>query len=238
MNNLNDIKNKIEKENVKFFCVGISSDVLTNGIDLFNLNNFIDFIKSVKINVVFGCELFEAAEDYLITNEIIEFELGKYKAEEIHNIIINDIEIYNKKIEEIDFNIPFMFVIVCLYEGKYFFVKIKVDRGIDESFLKDPKEKLFEIILTKEENIQNQKQKVEKIINQLKKELKEIIISDENFLKCTNRRLRMNYIKDLLRNKLDEHFEPIKKIWVADTIKGIYQEPIDFVEILWREISK
>ena len=51
MKNINDIKNRIEKENVKFYDVGLSTDVLINGIDLFSIDNFIDFVQSQKINV-------------------------------------------------------------------------------------------------------------------------------------------------------------------------------------------
>lgn len=47
----------------------------------------------------------------------------------------------------------------------------------------------------------------------------------------------MNYIKDLLTNRLDEHFEPLRKLWIAETVRGIYQDPIDFVELIWREIN-
>ncbi len=46
MKNINDIKNRIEKENVKFYDVGLSKDVLINGIDLFSIDNFIDFVQA------------------------------------------------------------------------------------------------------------------------------------------------------------------------------------------------
>ena len=51
MKNINDIKNRIEKENVKFYDVELPTDVLINEIDLFSIDNFIDFVQSQKINV-------------------------------------------------------------------------------------------------------------------------------------------------------------------------------------------
>ena len=66
MKKLKDIQKKIEKEKVKFYNVGLSTEALINGNDLFNIDNFIDFVHSQKINAVFGCELYEDAEDYLI----------------------------------------------------------------------------------------------------------------------------------------------------------------------------
>ena len=51
MKNINNIKNRIEKENVKFYDVGLPKDVLINEIDLFSIDNFIDFVQSQKINV-------------------------------------------------------------------------------------------------------------------------------------------------------------------------------------------
>ena len=187
--------------------------------------------------MVFGSELLEDAEDYLITNEIIERKLGRYNAEEMYNIIINDIEDYNKKMREIDFSISFLYIFACLYNGKYIFVKMKVDRGIDDNFLIEHEDGLKEIVLNNEKNIQMKKQETHEIVNQLKKELREIIVNDEKFIKCTNKKLRMNYIKDLLTNRLDEHFEPLRKLWIAETVRGIYQDPIDFVELIWREIN-
>ena len=236
MKGLEDIQERIKKENIKFYSVGLSTEVLINGNDLFNIDSFIDFVHSQKINAVFGCELFEDAEDYLITDEIIESQLGRYTSEEILNIIIGDIDKYNEKVCEVNFNIPFIYIVACLYEGQYFYIKIRVDRGIDDTFLIEPEKKLQEIVVNNEKSIQNIKKERREITEQLKKELKEIIINDENFLKCTNRNLRINYIKDLLSNGLDEHFEPLRKLWLADTIRGIYQEPIEFVELLWREV--
>ena len=51
MKNINDIKNRIEKVNVKFYDVELPTDVLINEIDLFSIDNFIDFVQSQKINV-------------------------------------------------------------------------------------------------------------------------------------------------------------------------------------------
>lgn len=238
MKNLKDVQERIKKENINFYSVGLSTEVLINWNDLFNIDSFIDFVHSQKINAVFGCELFEDAEDYLITDEIIESQLGRYTSEEIFNIIISDIDKYNEKVSEVNFDIPFLYIVACLYEGQYFYIKVRVDRGIDDTFLIEPEKKLQEIVVNNEKNIQNIRQEKREITEQLKKELKEIIVNDEKFLKCTNRTLRRNYIKELLSNGLDEHFEPLRKLWLADTIKGIYQEPIDFMEILWREISK
>lgn len=237
MKKLEDVQKMIKKENIKFYSVGLSSEVLINGNDLFNIENFIDFVHSQKINVVFGCELFDNAEDYLITEEIIEGQLGRYTSEEIFNIIIGDIDKYNEKVCEVNFNIPFLYIVACLYEGQYFYVKMRVDRGIDDTFLVEPEKKLQEIVVNNDKNIKNIRQERREIIEQLKKELREIIVNDEKFLKCTNRNLRINYIKNLLSNELDEHFEPLRKLWVADTIRGIYQEPIELVELLWRKVK-
>lgn len=238
MKNLKEVQEIIKKENINFYNVGLSSEVLINGNDMFNIENFIDFVHSQKINAVFGCELFEYAEDYLITDEIIESQLGRYTSEEILNIIIDDIDKYNKKVCEVNFDVPFLYVVACLYEGHYFYIKVGIDRGIDETFLIEPEKKIQEIIKKNEKNIENMRQEKREIIEQLKNELKGIIVNDEKFSKCSNRTLRTNYIKELLYDGLNEHFEPLKKLWISDTIKGLYQDPIDFIEILWREINK
>lgn len=238
MKNLKDIQKRIEKEKVKLYKVGLAPDVLTNGNNLFNIDNFIEFVHSQKINVVFGCELFDDASDYLITEEVIAEELGRYAAEEMKDIIKKDIEKYNENIYKIDFKIPCSYILACLYEGKYFFTSLKINRNVDEAFLADPDEKLQEIVVNNKKNISKRRVERKNAINELKKELKDKIISDEKFLLCTNKQLRFSYIRDLLSNGLDNHFEPLRKFWLADTIRGICQEPVDFIELIWKELNR
>lgn len=238
MKNLKDILKRIEKEKIKLYKVGLAPDVLTNGNNLFNIDSFMEFVRFQKINVVFGCELFDDASDYLITEEVIEEELGRYAAEEMKDIIKKDIERYNENIHRIDFKIPCSYILACLYEGKYFFTSLKIDRKIDETFLANPDEKLQEIVVNNETNIRSKREERKNTLNELKKELKDKIMSDEKFLLCTNKQLRFSYIRDLLSNGLDNHFEPLRKFWLADTIRGICQEPVDFIELIWKELNR
>lgn len=237
MNRIEDIKTKMEKEKVKFYNTRLSPEVLINGNDLLNLDNLIDFIHAQRINVVFGCEIFDDADDYLITEEVIEEELGKYSAEELKSIIANDIKEYNERVYEIDFDIPSLYIVACLYQGQYFYTKNRINRGGDEKFLIDPNEKLQEIVVDNERKIQEKREERRNTLEELKRELKEIIIKDDKFLKCTNARLRVNYIRELLANELDEHFEPLRKFWMSETSRGIYQEAIDLIELIWRELK-
>ena len=238
MKNLKDIQKKIEKEKFKFYKVGLAPDVLANGNNLFNIDNFLEFVRLQKIDVVFGCELFDDATDYLITENVLEEELGRYVAEEIKDIIKNDIEKYNENIYKIDFTIPFSYIIACLYEGKYCFTNIRIDRNVDESFLVTPEEKIQEIVANNENNICKKRVERKSIVEELKRELKEIIVNDEKFLLCTNKQLRFRYIRELLSNRLDKHFEPLRKNWLAETTRGIYQEPVDFIELIWKELNR
>lgn len=237
MKDIKDIKKRIEKENIKMYKVGLTPEVLTNGNNLFDIDSFIEFVHLQNINAVFGCELFDDANDYLITEEVLEKELGRYVAEEMKDIIKKDIEKYNEKIYKIDFNIPCSFIIACLYEGKYFFTNMRINRKVDENFLLEPEEKLKEIVLKNENNIIKKREEKNSIIDDLKNELKEIIINDEKFLLCTNRQLRFSYIRELLSKRLDKHFEPLRKFWLSETARGICQEPINFVELIWKEIN-
>lgn len=158
MNSLKEVQKRMEKERIKFCNLRLSPETWVNGNEFFDMENFIEFVHSQKINIVFGCEIFDDADDYLITEEVVEEELGKYSAEEMRNIIENDIREYNEKVWEIDFNIPSLYIVACLYEGQYFFIKKSVDRGIDESFIMEPNEKLQEIVLNNERNIKIQRQ--------------------------------------------------------------------------------
>ena len=74
MKNINNIKNRIEKENVKFYDVGLPKDVLINGIDLFSIDNFIDYLDQLvnlnnpKITILVG----NKSENYDHLSENIE----------------------------------------------------------------------------------------------------------------------------------------------------------------------
>ena len=235
---LKDIQKRVEKEKIKFYKVGLTPDVITTGNDFFNMDNFIEFLHSQKVSAVFGCECFDNVNDYLITEDIIEETLGKYFAEEMQDVIFDDIKKYNEEISEIDFSIPFAFIVACLYEGQYFFVRIKNDRNFDENSLIDPEEKLQEIVVNNQNNIYKKREAGKEITQRLKRELKEKIANDEEFLLCTNKQLRFNYIRNLVTNKLDEHFAPLKRLWISDAPRGIYQDPVDLVELIWREINQ
>ncbi len=237
MEKVEDLYAKIEKQKIKLFRIGFSADALKTANDLLTIDNFFDFVHFQNIQTIFGTEIYDDAEDYFITENVIVEAMGRYATKKFAHIVENEIKQYNEAVSKINFTIPYSYIISCLYEGKCFYVNVKINRNVDESFLTNPDEKMQEIIAKNENTIAEERNETKKVVEKLKKELKEIIVHDNKFLLCTNRQMRFNYIKELLTNGLNEKFEPLKELWLADTLRGIYQEPIDFVELIWRELK-
>lgn len=235
--NINEIKRKIEEKKINFFQVKLSIDVIEKGIQFPTIEEFLKFASNQKINTIFGCEYYDDINEYLITEEIIEKTIGLYHATQIQDIIIDDIENHNRNILKHNFNTPIAIIICCLYEGVYCFVYLEYSKN-NKILIKDCFEKLDEIMENHKYEIQNKQEKKKEMLEQLKNELREKIKKDKKFTLCTNKLLRENYIKDLLLNKLNQHFEPLKKHWTGDTPRGIYRGAIDFIEIIWKEIQQ
>lgn len=235
MIHLKDIKQEIENNQINFYKVNLPVNIITDGIQFLNIDDFINFLLNQNVTAVFGCEHYDNIDDCLITESVIEKTIGSYLAEKLQDIIINDINKYNKDVLKYDLNEPSLILICCIYEGKYCFLCIENN---NQESLPDPSEKLQEIINKNRITIQKNEEQQEKILDKLKIELKKMIKNDEKFLLCTNKRLRELYIKDLLKNELDNHFEPIKRHWTSDAPRGIYQGAVDFVELIWKEIQK
>lgn len=87
-------------------------------------------------------------------------------------------------------------------------------------------------------NIEKQENENKKIIENLKKEVREKILKDEKFLLCTTKQLRKNYTRTLFKEKLGNHYKLLKDIWTTDAPFGIYTDAIDFVEMIWKEIKQ
>lgn len=229
----NKIKKLLVNNSVKVYQVEFSEEQIEDGVRFESIEGFLDFVKSQNINVVFYNEYFDDNGNYLITEELIEETLGKYNTNELIEIISKDVNKYNKKISKITFNEPSMMIVGFFMYSQFFYVWIKNDTS--QTNIDNPAKILEEILSHNQKSILKKKEEKQQLIEKLKYELSVIIKNDKRFLLCTNKRLRVNYIKDLLSKGLNDDFTALKEYWLADTPQGIYQEAIDFIEFLWKE---
>ncbi len=234
---LKDIIEKCKEKNVKFFEVGIPSETLTCGVRFYEIDKFFDFLNINKINTAFGIEIYESEEDYIITEEIIEEILGRYVSEETIDCIEKDIDEYNNKISEFDFDAPSTVIVACLFEGHFFFIDLHNKLILDEDELEEPSYVLEQIVIRNEEKIREEKEKRDELIEKLKEDLKEYILKDKEFFLCTNQHLRYSYTQNLFSKKLGKKYDVLKKYWMSSP-GVVCSGAVDYVEMLWRQYGK
>lgn len=233
MYNFENLRDKIEKENISVCKIYTLGDVMNNGFGIATLESFVDLIKEEKINRVFIYEHYDRIDNYLITEGIVE-EKSRYLNIEFLQEILPQIELYNKEVENRDFDIPSFCVVVCFYQGKTFYVNLD-NLALHE--LAEPEEVFKEICNQNEEKLKEINTKKKKEIEKLKEELREKVFSDNKFLLCTNKDLRMNYARKLFNEVLDEHFLPLKKYWTRNELGMLHHEAYCFFDMLWNEIK-
>jgi len=233
---VNMIRNILKNNRIDIYQVEFSKRYIEDGVRFESLDLFIDMLQKQNIDVVFYDIYFDDINDYLITQELVEKELGVYEANNLFEILGNDFDKHNNKILKIDFSDPSAIVVGAFVNSNFFYVFIENEQ-LAKSVV-DPIDKLDEILVDNEEKIIKIKEEKCKLIENLKQELSTIVKNDERFLICTNQHLRSEYIKNLLQNQLNHKFGPLKELWLADTTSGIYRGAIDFIELLWKEIKK
>ena len=234
MISLNEIREKFEKKKIEFYEVQLSVDTVKSGIKFQNIESFSEFVYKQKIDVIFGCQYYDDAYDYIITKDMVEKNIIRYLEFDITDIITKDIEQHNQDILKIDFDSPSAIIVAGFFKGQFCYVYIE-NETFDEDILVEPNKKLQEIVDKNANHIENRKKENQVIVEKLKSELKEKIVDDDKFWLCTNKHLRYVYIKDMVKNKLGDNFEPLKECWESDAPVGVYTDATDFVEMIWKE---
>ena len=221
MINEHDLRAEITKADLNYFKTEISfEDDIPNMIHLEEneIPELIRFAKANKISSLMYCYRYYDKEAYIIHEDA----LLKYDAR-IISAIEADIQQHNRQIDKLDFNKPLLLYVYSLYEG--FAVSIiQEDFWLDEIDIPNNDERLDELTGKCKgliEEIRNEKNKEK---DDQKNKLRELIVSDPEFYKCTNQRLRRSFILKLLDDK-DEFASAF----------DYYNEPIEFVELLWKE---
>ena len=230
--NLSAIFNK-EKITV-FRAVDIGA-ALQKGFLMSGISDFLRLIESANIQRVFIYEHYENVEDYYITEDILVKE-ARYENEKFLDYILPQIDEYNGKISKLDFSYPSWLAAICFCDNNIFFIICNNERTLNGKNLIEPEE-MFSIIRTSnEEHKQKIKEENKNKVAVLREELRQLILIDKNFKLCTNQELRRDYAHKL-HERLDEHFEPLKKIMYVDNFSILSREGRDFIELLWREIK-
>jgi len=232
-----EIKNRCTSNDIVCFSVDITSEIVNKSIKFENIDEFFDFIKINNINQVFLAESYDEAIDYLITEDIIIEVIGTYGIDYVLNCLNSEIKKYNDSIAQLNFDIPKLILILCVYDGQIFMVCLENEFSFDGKELKNPSDVLQEIYELNVEPINASYDKLRYNVEEQKLKLEQYILNDEDFYYQANAHLRHNYTESLFDNVLTAEYRELKNHWSTPT--GIpTKEFHDFVNLLWNKYGK
>ena len=237
MIDLKEIKNVIINNQLIIFEGETPDDILSKGFKFNTLNELMNFCKIQNINTCFIETQYTKTKDYKITKELTE-EYVDVDSLSLKHRIIDEIKLYNNKLDGIDDSNPTEIIVTVLYQSNYFYYYQQEDLLVDGDIISEPEDKIQEILDLFESEIDDERAGYKKIIEEQIKKLEEFIFNDPEFKLCTNRRLRVDYTRKLFKNRLGNEYKELKNYWTKPDIPAfIYGGAVDFVELLWRKIK-
>lgn len=160
-----------------------------------NVEEFLRFIKSHDITTVFYNKTFYDTDIFKITDQVIS-----RLDDDLLKLLTDEIDNYNTQIDDIDFSRPIQITYFALYQGHKVGFFENDYWHFDEGLVLG-KEKYLDLIKSYECAIDDVLERRKETEEKLKSDLETLIYEDEQFLLCTNQRLRLSYIQQLLNKK-------------------------------------
>lgn len=197
-----------------------------SAMQLMNLEDLMQFSCKHNIDTMFYHYSFIDEDLLSITEEVT----SKLRLDEDTLLILHDkFDEYNKSVLELDFNKPVSLKIYCIYQGVIFFTQeddywfFEQGFGMPETACEELANKYYEDILAEKKN-------KKQMIADARIKLREQILKDVEFQRCTNEDLRRGYA-----SKLFEDSKENKSLFYSEK-GGLYDIPIySFIEDVWRE---
>ena len=224
MHTMKQLIYKLDQMNLDYYEVesDINDDI---SIQLTDFDQLCLFIKKHNIDTVFYRFEYVSAEDLQITDKILD---DLHIDNEIIDVMQKDFDKYNRSVGNLDFTQPYCLSVSCLYQGHIVYIW-ESDYWFKDWGFGHPKKIAVSMIEEKLDEIESKKEESILQREELRKQLREKILADTNFHKCTNKDLRRAYIQKLWKDKnVQDLFYSPKH--------GLYDIRIDsFVEDIWRE---
>ncbi|MTI47852.1 MAG: hypothetical protein FH761_08425 [Firmicutes bacterium] len=205
----------------------VSADTnVTNAMKLMTIENLIEFSCKQNIDTIFYNYTF-INEDVLSITEDVKSNLRL--DEDILSILQDKFDEYNDSLLELDFDKPVYLNVYCIYQGVIFCVQ-EEDYWFEKQGFGMPEEVCLKLYTKYFEDIVTEKENKEQMISKARNELREKILSDEEFHKCTNIHSRRMYANKMFKNN-----ENNQKLFYCEN-GGLYDISINtFIEYVWRE---
>ena len=229
--NFSKVENILKENGVKALSTYIPFKLVENSILILELDDFMSFMTDNQINQVFLYEHWVEADDYKITDDTFkELGVSRYSLE----YLLKDIDEYNKMLDDVEFDVPSMVLLMFLWNGQRFYHSLYNEVLLGDNVLLSAEDKLADMIMLNENNIIDANNKRHKEIEKQQKEFKNYLVNDDEFKKCTNQRMRRNFIIEIV--KTDIVPKELKSYWM--NCNGfLFQSAYDFIEMVWRELK-
>jgi len=228
MINLEVLKNQFKELSINCYEVNSNIDD-TQKIEFISFDNLLAFAFQNNIKNFFYEYSFASAENLIINEDIF---LKLHYDVDILNILSNEIKSYNKKIEELDFSKPFSIDIFCINQG-FIYLYSEYDFWFTNFGIEKPENALIHLMDKHLQKIITAKKEKENWVYKERNKLKEKILADPKFHKCTNSTLRNVYLRELLKENPEIH-----NLFYSEENQQLYDIPSSsFIEIAWREFK-
>lgn len=216
----------LEEENINAFKVISDFEYKTFiWLQSEKIEELIKFAKCNNINSIFYDYMYYDEEDYKFDLEEVELRVD----EDIFKLIKKDIMAYNEKIDKIDFSKEKGVHVYVVYQGKKIGILL-VDYWIEEleDEILETEDKLKVFMGKYEDKLLEKKQRKEEELDRLKVEFEDFLLNDEEFLNCTNQKMRTYYMD----KKIDDmEYSMYMKPFV--TTDNIMRRPMVDRRVLW-----
>lgn len=220
---INELKKHFEQNGIGVYKVELCNDEYDGKSIIFlEEEEFIKFLNNNDIKNIFYEEPNYDIDDYTI-DEDMYIDLKEKYSLELYKNIEKRIKKYNKELkkiiesknQEITLVVPYQYNYIWYYTNR------------DDSNLEDPDEALEEILDEFGEEI-NQENSFNKKVNSQKKQLKKIIIRDNDFNACVTNQMKEDYLLKLLECNLCNEFDELKEVFL-DTQNKLTTKAINFI---------
>ena len=223
-----ELTRKLSEQNLDFY--ETVSDVLDdNAIELGNLEELLTFISRHGIDTIFFHYDYATAEELQITDMVID----KLNIdEEIQAVMQTTFQKYNRRVEQLDFSCPYSLTVYCIYQNFIIYCD-DFDYWFREMGYGVPQKIALELIEEQLDAISRKKEKAAQEREKKRSQLRQRILEDESFHKCTNKELRRAYTQKLWNSD-----ESIQALFYSPK-HGLYDIMIGvFIEEVWREYKE
>jgi hypothetical protein len=205
----------------------------TSALHLKNLDELIQFAQKQGVNSLFYCYQYLDAESLIIDDDVTS-KLGF--DEDTLSVLGDRIEHYNYKVYGLDFTQPISLHVYCVCQGFVYF-SYDLDYWFIEQGFDLPENIALQLANESAGEIEDLTKETETERAKKRERLRDQILNDPAFQKCTNSQLRRAYSDKLFSNNEEYSYLFFKK---SNGMYSSYRETYDitphlFIEEIWRD---